>query len=494
MHHLKVIVELPEAVVREVLVCWLQLEDVVYLDTAFCVKELRSQYLNTAYAKSATFHLKSDERYNRGIPWCLLRGVQLDGVCLRGSLETGSEFRQMFATRCGKNLRWVQFQETYEHRDVYQLLFEMVKSCQNVQHVALRARSNIGMWVEVLNLFLESCHQIQSLFLEFSRLPADSLVTLHDLSLLVELKLVCCGCIALPEEVAIPSLRELDVRNCAINDAVLVAIGANCAQLRELYIFRRMWERSSKPFTDVGVRAVLQGCPLLQTTDVESAEGISHEVRVELVRRRNFTTLYLSEWLDYDDDLAQKIMQACPRLTELHCMEETLSNATLAMCGLHCPLLETINLCNCGDISAEGAQALFRPGSKLRTIVLTRCMQLRDESLLAIASNCPRLEVCYFAGIGLGNDAAVVKLAEGCSLLREVTFDELRFGDSGVTALAVHCTKLEALHLPKCPLVTMQGVRALAEHARTLQRLALPRNFADKDLSQMFGYNTVVRV
>jgi hypothetical protein len=494
MHHLCVIVELPEAVVREVLVCWLQLEDVVYLDTAFCVKELRSQYLNTAYAKSATFHLKSDERYNRGIPWCLLRGVQLDGVCLRGSLETGSEFRQMFATRCGKNLRWVQFQETYEHRDVYQLLFEMVKSCQNVQHVALRARSNIGMWVEVLNLFLESCHQIQSLFLEFSRLPADSLVTLHDLSLLVELKLVCCGCIALPEEVAIPSLRELDVRNCAINDAVLVAIGANCAQLRELYIFRRMWERSSKSFTDVGVRAVLQGCPLLQTTDVEYAVGIGHEVRVELVRRRNFTTLYLSEWLDYDDDLAQKIMQACPRLTELHCMAETLSNATLAMCGLHCPLLETINLCNCEDITAEGAQALFRPGSKLRTVILTRCMQLRDESLLAVAANCPCLEVCHFAGIGLRTEAAVVKLAEGCSLLREVTFDEIQVGDSGVTALAMHCTKLEALHLPNCSLVTMQGVRALAQHATTQQRLTLPGKFAYEDPSQVFGDNTVVRV
>jgi hypothetical protein len=78
-------------------------------------------------------------------------------------------------------------------------------------------------------------------------------------------------------------------------------------------------------------------------------------------------------------------------------------------------------------------------------------------------------------------------------LLGEAPLHDFRVGDTGAAALAVHCTKLEALRLPNCPFVTMQGVRALAQHARSLQHLTLPVQFAEEDPSQVFGYDVMVR-
>jgi hypothetical protein len=78
-----------------------------------------------------------------------------------------------------------------------------------------------------------------------------------------------------------------------MTDAVLVSIGERCAKLEKLVMFTSMSGINIHSVTDAGVRAVLLGCPQLCKIDVEYAGGISIELRVELARRCNFTTLTL---------------------------------------------------------------------------------------------------------------------------------------------------------------------------------------------------------
>jgi hypothetical protein len=53
-----------------------------------------------------------------------------------------------------------------------------------------------------------------------------------------------------------------------------------------LHVFRAsLYFLRLRTVTDAGARAVLQGCPRLRNTDVEYAIGISHPLRLELIKR-----------------------------------------------------------------------------------------------------------------------------------------------------------------------------------------------------------------
>jgi hypothetical protein len=120
--------------------------------------------------------------------------------------------------------------------------------------------------------------------------------------------------VPIPADVAIPSLSQLDMRSCIVTDAVMVAISKTCTNMRNLYLFAH-WDTTRVPsITDVGVQAVLVGCPRLQNTDVEYAVSISRELRIELAKRSNYTEMRFQGWPNIDNRLAQKCSKLAPRL------------------------------------------------------------------------------------------------------------------------------------------------------------------------------------
>jgi hypothetical protein len=95
-----------------------------------------------------------------------------------------------------------------------------------------------------------------------------------------------------PIEIALPSLTYLELYSRCMTDAALIAIGERCTKLETLRVFMPKGLLSELQITDVGVRAVLQGCLLLRVTDVEYAVGISTELRLALAKRCNYKSLY----------------------------------------------------------------------------------------------------------------------------------------------------------------------------------------------------------
>jgi hypothetical protein len=67
------------------------------------------------------------------------------------------------------------------------------------------------------------------------------------------------------------------------------------------------------------------------------AAGISDELRVVPARWCSFTPLALSNWLGMSDELSHAVLKVSPALKELDLYGcEWLTNATLAVCALHC--------------------------------------------------------------------------------------------------------------------------------------------------------------
>lgn len=159
--------------------------------------------------------------------------------------------------------------------------------------------------------------------------------------------------------------------------ALIHAIAQNCPKLRVVKIFSAI----EAPLTDEAVRALLRGCSLLKETDVENAEGLGQELRVELAKCSNITVLWLEEWADMNRKLAAKIVAVCSSLSELHCKGcgDWISNDVLAACAQHCPLLQILNLPECVRVAGSAVAHLVKQCLLLRKVDLRECERVDDE-------------------------------------------------------------------------------------------------------------------
>jgi hypothetical protein len=481
-----ILFSLPEALSRVVLVEWLRFFVVIRLDSAFCCRELRPLFLELAYNPSTVFRLGRNGFHAQNGPileWAAIRKAQPDGVVTDGRLVQYRNSLCAFLSVSGLAVNWVEI-SSYGGSDTalcsQQALLEIAKWCPNILELDLLfvyAGDGALRWDEHLEAFARSCRKLTGLSLSYTRISMPGLAS----------ALQYCECLqrlsiyvlrqAIPVEIALPTLKFIACSASCMTDAVLYAIGQRCSKLETLYMFEFLEPADDRGMTDVGVRAALEGCPLLRETDVEFALHISTEIRVELARRRDMTTLEAKRWWGMNDELAQAVLAVSPSLTTLSCAErcEWLTNATLAVCAQRCPLVTNVTLQTCILITDHGVRVLVsRLASRLRYVDLQNCPRLSDDTMLAIADHCPQLEtvVCIISSV---SNTAVVKLAEGCNQLAHVYLCCTQVGDAGLVALATHCPKLTALDLCGCGDITLQGVSFAVEYCLCLKRLVLPK-------------------
>jgi hypothetical protein len=257
--------------------------------------------------------------------------------------------------------------------------------------------------------------------------------------------------LTLPTEIALPSLVSLDITGCYFTDDVLLAIGQNCPRLQLLHLFDSHYRNRTVPsVTDSGMRAVLQGCPLLRDTDVQWAGVFSREVRAAMASRHRYRTLKLSNWEGIENELAQHILKVCPDLIELRCGPWRVKDATLVVCSAHCPLLKILVLHDCMELTGSGLHQLCKPGNTLHTIELWMNSSFGNEMVFAIARHCSLLETCGIHCFHSLTDAAIVELAQDCPLLSALTLLEVGVTDVAIAVLAMHSDRLEFLQIRSC--------------------------------------------
>jgi hypothetical protein len=470
------ILALPECVGKAIIVEWLGLASVAKLDAAFCSKRLRPFFQTVAYGGSPTYHLTDDIWFcclEYIGPWFLARNVRVDAIALWHGAAEYDGLRQRFLSFMGSHLKRAEIMEGV-NEDCRRLLKDVANWCPGLQDL-LVCSDNEGnaSWGECFAACTSWGQQLRTVRLVSVNISPKGLGLCQALESLTleQMKGV------LPVNIAIPSLTSVILDRCSATDDVIIALGQRCPKLQSLKMFR------GNEVTDVGVRAVLQGCPLLRETDVEHAAGISPKLRVELTKRANFKAIDFQKWENVDDLLLEGVLRVSPQLTSLQVQNRCISDAVLAACAEHCPLLETLVLPYCKAATVAGVVKLFRPGNRLRSVKFQHCTHFTDEVVVAVAQHCPLLEEFKCSGSQITNDS-VIKLATRCGKLTWLDITRTCVGDEGVLALAKHCGRLQNLYLGYCPLVTCYGISAVAEHCTNLVHLTLPGSFEGQPIAQ----------
>jgi hypothetical protein len=472
-----ILLEVPEVISRSVLVNWLRLNTgVTRLDSAFCDSKTRSTFLALAYGEGVLYTTESFES-DRCVHWYLLRNVRVDRINICKILTARAALREQFFVAQGPHIQWVHISKLARLAPESALL-DIVRWCPNIQEVSLTTeRRSPPLGGRVL-AFALACSQLHSLKLDSIDISVDDVVkVLQALQNLRKLKIAKFRH-RIPVEVALPTLQELSVTNCQATDATMAAIASNCPLLHTLMVFE------GNKITNVGVRAVLQGCPLLRETDVKHAK-ISLDLRVELAKRARLKSITFCDWPGVDNRMAQSVLKVSASLTYLRLPRECAVDATLAACVLHCPLLQDITICgDYGFPTSAAVLPLFKPGNHLRRVNLNDCKQLGDEVVVVMAQHCPRLEVVWCKNLAV-SDHAVLKLAQCCPGLLLVDVEGTAVCDRGATAIATHCSGLLSLSLVNCLNIFDQGVRAVAEHGHKLKVLYLSKWSVEQPLPKL---------
>jgi hypothetical protein len=310
-----VLFNLPEVLFRHVLVDWLRFGHVVLLDSACCSHMLRSQFLSFAYGQFTTFTLPRrifSTKFLPALGWCVSRRAQLTGICINELYPINVQLLSKFLSMAGPALRWVHFCAVTVDGCHLEVL-ETIQWRPNIQKLKLRGA---GHWNDRLPRLTKAFQNLINLSLEHLSISPQSLATaLQHCSSLEEL---CVAAVSgvMPVEAAIPTLRRIRTTSLAMTDAALTAIGRRCPRLETLDVFATS-EIEGYCVTDVGMRALLVGCPLLRETDVQKVTGISTELRVELARRCNLLMLSFFGWREMSDALARGVLQVSPNLNLL---------------------------------------------------------------------------------------------------------------------------------------------------------------------------------
>jgi hypothetical protein len=468
---------LPIDVTGDIFRRWVHVKDVGRLDSALCVRSLRAPL---SAAISTTISKLSLKVLSKTVGDSLVESVAItfNGAHISEIAEPEASFCQRWVSRKGRVNRWLlhfvgrhPLQQTLQHAQKW---FINVKEVE-IDSVSC-ARCMTVDWNDVLRTICRDCTKLTTLTVRHHYVSYEELAKalqfatrLLHLSVNVGNDTPC----TVPAGVALPTLQSFKTSYHLVSDSLMLVFGQKCPHLVMLHVFQ------ASTITDVGVRAVLQGCPLLRDTDVEYAAGVSPELRVELVKLRRLTELVAGNdwgpWQDVNAALLVEIMKASPELRKLCLFNHEITDEMMDVCGRYCPLLEHIDLRTVGGLLTSAAmQSLIGSlGDRLRCVRLSLCPQLDSGVLLALAVHCPLLEE-YLGPLNV-SETAVVKLAQRCTQLRVVDLNHTAVGDDAVIALSTHCKNLATLHLWDCIRLTMRTAHHLkSERSPKLTSLTLP--------------------
>jgi hypothetical protein len=448
---------------------WLTVEDLSSLDLAVCETAARTIFLSTlrqaVHPAERLHNLSYDVDF---LKWSIQRGIRFDGIKVTDSLTDDAQLLSSFLVLSGPTARWINF-ESYGCPLSTAAISQISQQCGKARKLSMRGDDDsfIGGLLQVFryNPHLDEIVLRNGISLNAlkatSQLPALKVLRFKGLY----------GDNVISEAVAAPTLEVLDAAECVLTESAQFAIAQRCRKLRTLRIFERnRGQRTPSGVTDAGLRAILQGCPLLREVDVEYAAELSGEMRIELVRRCEVTEIDMIDWEGVSGGLLVDICMASPSLQKLYQASHwtyqprspdigiAIDEVLLAV-GEHCPLLAILHLPTHLYISLEGLRAVVKPGNKLRHIHLGAERSLDNKAVVLIAEHCPLLEILS-CPVRTG-DVGVVALMNNCPRLAVLCLRSTYVTDYGLYVVAEQCIRLAFLDLRDCKHVTAVGVLAL---------------------------------
>jgi hypothetical protein len=460
---------LPEAVVLDLFMLWIDITDIGNLDSAMCNRFGRSSVMETL--SSAEFVILTTSLSNVNIDkistkqldplnnWLFKRQIATSHIVITNTFVSNHSARHTYLQCNGQHVRKLSLdnniQTAYGNYD--SMLSDLWSYCPHVVAVHCWFEFPAGVQVQIATHWPALTH----LTLNVQTVGVNELTAIGSVcQSLVEVCLLCSEPVTPFFQVCSPKLQRI-LGGGPLGLLDCVAIASRCPFLRTL----------NKSFGDIddNCLAVLsKGCPCLDTLD--------------LTFNRTATNVGLG---------IAALNGALITLTVV--AFANLTDAGMIVVAECCHLLENVDITDCPQLTDLTLVALGQHCHNLRVLTMFDTF-MTHNGLIALAAGCPRLEqlhAFHCRMIGLGIEAlalgcprlrqlsaenaetpaeAVLALARHCPLLEWVGLSGEEIGDSHITELAMRCPELTGIAIAGTS-VEEPGLRAIAQYCKKLKKI-----------------------
>ncbi len=162
-------------------------------------------------------------------------------------------------------------------------------------------------------------------------------------------------------------------------------------------------------------------------------------------------------------------LTGCERITEDGL---TWLAGSVGPASMPCTKLQSLSLERCVNVRDPGLVALARGCKALRFLNISQCTAISNRGVSALAKGCRKLEIIHMAGCSLVGDNALRRLGEFCKELRSINLARCaKVSDLGLKALCTGTSKLQGLNLAGCIQITELGIFFVVNNNKALQVL-----------------------
>jgi hypothetical protein len=436
---MNILFEVPTSLSRHIIVSWLDMIDVVRLDSSCCSrrtnKDLRSilsdegtRLEHTDWSLRKTKYPNNADQ-KRVIDWILSRDVSIRAMWLHHPMDLDWAHLHAFIQQRGRDLQELTYIRMPQQEGREDILEEIITNCTNLEKVKMQALDVHYFTGEtpdsgpvfdgaLCGLFC-AFTKLRSVNLSKSEASNDALVGLAaarpglETLLLAEcINVGDAGVRAIAQ--SCPALREIDLSHTVCTDEALTALSEHCHELRTFTL-----GLNARDFSD-GVTALSAGCPklesftcsdftLLEGPAVESlARNCRHLQTLKLGKHVHLTDSAVRAIADHCCDLRSvqltsltesilpetvlKLAQACKKIHTLSLGHLECSDGTaLHQFAAHCPLLTTVHLTFTPLATDAFIVALVQSARRLQSLRTVYCKNITAACLDAIATHCPHI-------------------------------------------------------------------------------------------------------
>ena len=411
---------LPLALQDAVLGSWLSNADVCKLDTAFCSKEMRSNFLNLLKSGIIFLHtpkLTKIEEICSWVAWVVQRKVCI-GSCHLSSAVPPDLYMRFFASACKKLKRVAIFSnhEIDTRSEYCSMIATIACYCTNITEIQLQNGACLG--------------------------SLENLLYTNQGSLTV-INLMNCD------------LSELKIRNI------------------HLPYLKRLFLESYAGVSETVVSRFLQAAPNLEILICESLSTFLPGLRMPKTLR----VLILLNSQQLTDAMFYNIAHTCAQLELVaFCSCPLLTDASLVELALHAKRLSVLYLGANTNFSDAALEAIaVHCGEHLKHVGINGCGRITNAGFNRINERCHQLEGMHIGLMEQISTAAVASVLRVNPLLREVTLGSYseEEGDVLLTVISTCCPLLEYLDLYELKGYTEAGVFAVIEACPQLRTLVV---------------------
>eukprot|EP01114_Cavostelium_apophysatum_P008637 TRINITY_DN2126_c0_g1_i1.p1 TRINITY_DN2126_c0_g1~~TRINITY_DN2126_c0_g1_i1.p1 ORF type:complete len:1679 (-),score=453.03 TRINITY_DN2126_c0_g1_i1:53-5089(-) len=261
------------------------------------------------------------------------------------------------------------------------------------------------------------------------------------------------GCVSLSEQAIMtlarkcPKLRRIKVSGKAATANALCAIATSCRSLESAEL------ADCDAVTDIAVQTLVRECPKLTSVAFNCCKSITDDAFQDIADGKlpNLVHLDLTRCLSLNSQTLVRIAKKCPMLESI-CLascEELSSEALVAVAG--CRHLRNVNLSGCKNVTDEVVSAFTENKSlsafPLQKLNLFNCNKITNACLVDVAKECPKLLELNVSSCDRISDEGIVHIAQSCRQLQALYVEECNISDAAVSVLVKVCRNIETLVL-----------------------------------------------